>query len=100
MDLRVVFLILTWIYCRKFQDFDFDARRESLSDSKIVSYDPDGLSNPEFNAGKHKTTLAFASYLVSITDYASPGDVKKQMNQKFSEKFPGIRLTYSKFNRQ
>ncbi|PIK48135.1 putative CDK5 and ABL1 enzyme substrate 2 isoform X2 [Apostichopus japonicus] len=61
-----------------------------------VIYDPNNLDDPELISGKHKKLFQFSSYRVSVIDYAKPSALKRDINEKFKARYPGIDLTLSK----
>ncbi|XP_038056872.1 CDK5 and ABL1 enzyme substrate 1-like isoform X3 [Patiria miniata] len=64
--------------------------------TNVLPYDPMELDDPGLHAGKHSKVMTFTSYMVSILDYTKPSELKKDINQKFKDKFPHIDLSLSK----
>lgn len=66
------------------------------TNTEETEYDPNLLSDPQWPCGRHKRVLIFASYVTTVIEYVKPSDLKKDMNETFREKFPFIKLTFSK----
>lgn len=65
-------------------------------DYHVMEYDPLSVDDPQLTSGKHRKVLNLPSFTVSIIQYAKPSEVKKDINERFKEKFPHVTITLSK----
>ncbi|TRY91384.1 hypothetical protein DNTS_013515 [Danionella cerebrum] len=70
--------------------------RRGFNWNSIRDYDPNLLEDPQWPCGKHKRVLVFQSYMTTLIEYVKPSDLKRDMNETFSQKFPRVQLTLSK----
>ena len=54
------------------------------------------VDDPSLSSGKHKTVIVMPSYVVSVTQYVKPSDLKRNLNQQFKELYPSVHITLTK----
>lgn len=61
-----------------------------LNPAIVGVYDPLSLDDPELKTGKHKTVITLPCYMASIIQYATPAELKQELNDQFRQKHPDI----------
>jgi hypothetical protein len=62
----------------------------------IIHYHPDHLDNEEVFYGRRARIIHHMSYMVSVIEYRKAESEKKDLNKRFRDVFPHIRVTLSK----
>lgn len=69
---------------------------QNLLQSSVSRYNADFLDESETGQGKHQKLLTMSGYTVSMILYVDPAELKKDLNERFSDTHPDIELTLSK----
>lgn len=74
-------------------------REDHSPHTVILQYHPECLDNHDYFIGRKAVSLFFQSYQVSVIQYAPASEIKKEVNKKFLEMFPHVRLSQTKLRR-